>query len=135
MGDKYHESMNMYCKYTVKYTPFCLDILHRVPLTMSSVTTSRFLCIKIIDCNVKKLCYNEYPLITSSFFCIVLLVVSGTQCTTQRVFIISVLGQHFRTKTTYICDRLEKWTYSTRSDIDIGRMSRIRVSVLRVARL
>ena len=30
--------------------------------------TSRFLCIKIIDCNVKKFGYIEYPLITSSFF-------------------------------------------------------------------
>ena len=31
-------------------------------------TISRFLCIKIIDCNVKKFSYNEHPLITSSFF-------------------------------------------------------------------
>ena len=35
--------------------------------------TSRFLCIKIIDCNVKKFSYNEHPLIISSFFCIFLL--------------------------------------------------------------
>ena len=42
--------------------------------------TSRFLCIKIIDCNVKKFNYNEHPLTTSRFFCIFLLVVSGIQC-------------------------------------------------------
>ena len=41
-------------------------------------TTSRSLYIRIIDCNVKKFAYNEPPLITSSFF---LLVVSGAQCT------------------------------------------------------
>ena len=34
------------------------------------VIVSRFLCIKLIDCNVKKFGYNEYPLITSSSFCI-----------------------------------------------------------------
>ena len=28
---------------------------------------SRFLCIKLIDCNLKKLGYNEHPLITSRF--------------------------------------------------------------------
>ena len=33
--------------------------------------TTRFLCIKIIDCNVKKFDYNEYPVETSSFFCII----------------------------------------------------------------
>ena len=42
--------------------------------------TSRFLCIKIIDCHVKKIIYNEHPLTTSSFFCMFLLIVSGTQC-------------------------------------------------------
>ena len=31
---------------------------------------SRFLWIKLIDCNVRKLSYNEHPLIASSFFCI-----------------------------------------------------------------
>ena len=34
------------------------------------VITSKFLCIKIIDCNVKKFSYNKHPLLTSSFFCI-----------------------------------------------------------------
>ena len=43
-------------------------------------TTSRFLFIKITYYNVKKFGYNEHPLITSSFFCMFLLVVSGTQC-------------------------------------------------------
>ena len=38
-----------------------------------------FLCIKIINCNVKKFGHNEHPPVTSSFFCIVLLA-SGTQC-------------------------------------------------------
>ena len=42
--------------------------------------TGRFLCISITDCNVKKLAYNDYPLITSSFFCIILHVVSWTWC-------------------------------------------------------
>ena len=40
-------------------------------------TTSRFLCIKIIDCSVKKLGYSEHPLVI--VFYIFLLVVSGTQ--------------------------------------------------------
>ena len=39
------------------------------------VTVSRFLYIKLIDCNVRR-----HPLIMSSFFCIFLLIVSGTQC-------------------------------------------------------
>ena len=38
---------------------------------------SRFLCIKIIDCNVKKFGYNEHPLVTTSVFCIFLLDVIG----------------------------------------------------------
>ena len=38
---------------------------------------SRFLCTKIIDCNVKKFGHNKHPLVTSSFFCNFLLVVSG----------------------------------------------------------
>ena len=42
--------------------------------------SNRFLCIKIIDCNVKKFGYNEHPLLMISFFCIFLLVVSGTLC-------------------------------------------------------
>ena len=37
--------------------------------------TNRFLLTKIIDSNVKKFRYNEHPIITSSFFCIILLVV------------------------------------------------------------
>ena len=43
------------------------------------VITSRFLCIRITNCNVKNFGNNEHPLTTSSFFCIFLLVVSGTQ--------------------------------------------------------
>ena len=42
--------------------------------------TRRFLCINIIDCKVKMFSYNEQPLITSSFFCVFLLVVTRTQC-------------------------------------------------------
>ena len=42
--------------------------------------TSRFLCIEIIDFNVKKFGYNEDPLIMTSFFCIFPIVISGTQC-------------------------------------------------------
>ena len=41
---------------------------------------SRFLCVKIFECNVKKFGYNDHPLIRSNFFCIFLLVVNGTQC-------------------------------------------------------
>ena len=54
------------------------------PATMSLVTMStrllwvwllwapgRFLCIKIIDCNIKKPSYNEHPLITRCFFYII----------------------------------------------------------------
>ena len=43
-------------------------------------TKSRFLYIKIIDCNIKIFRYNEHLLTTSSFFYIFLLVVSGTHC-------------------------------------------------------
>ena len=43
-------------------------------------TTSRFLCIKIIDSNVKKFGYYEHTPTTCSFLCIYLLVISGTQC-------------------------------------------------------
>ena len=32
--------------------------------------TSRFLCIKLIDCNVKEFGYNEHSFIMSSSFCI-----------------------------------------------------------------
>ena len=55
-------------------------------------TTSRFLCIKIIDYNVKKFGYNEHPLITSSFFCIFLLVVSGTQCSYNGTCFVRLLS-------------------------------------------
>ena len=40
--------------------------------------TSRFLRIRIIDCDAKQFAYNEHPLVTSSFVCIFLLVESGT---------------------------------------------------------
>ena len=43
---------------------------------------SIFLCIKIIESNVKKFPYNEHKHITSGFFCIFLLVLSGAQCKT-----------------------------------------------------
>ena len=43
------------------------------------VVEIRFLCIKLIDCNVKKFGYNEQPLITSSSLCIFLLVTNPTQ--------------------------------------------------------
>ena len=39
-----------------------------------------FFAYKIIVSNVKKFGYNEHSLIISSFICIFLLVVSGTQC-------------------------------------------------------
>ena len=55
------------------------------------IVTSRYLCIKIIDCNVKMFGYNEYPLITSSFFCIFLLVANGTPC---------IYGQY---QTSFMC--------------------------------
>ena len=53
---------------------------------MNPATTSRFICIKIFDYNAKKFGYNEHPLplAMNSFFCIFLLVVSGTQCTWLR---------------------------------------------------
>ena len=58
-------------------------------------TTSSFLSIKIIDCNVKKCAYNEHPVITNSFFSIFLLVVSRTQCT--GIFCSAMLLLHDRT--------------------------------------
>ena len=53
--------------------------------------TSRFLCIKVIDCSVKKFGYNGHPFITSSFFYIVIFVVSGTQCLPIRLAMSSVI--------------------------------------------
>ena len=53
--------------------------------------TSRFLCIKVIDCSVKKFGYNGHPFITSSFFCIVIFVVSATQCLPIRLAMSSVI--------------------------------------------
>ena len=64
--------------------------VHRIPVTTSSVTTSNRLLWAnnfqwnqhlLIDHNVKKFSYNEHPGSTSTFLCIKLLVVSGTQCT------------------------------------------------------
>ena len=40
----------------------------------------QILCIKIIHFDVKKFSYNTQLLITSSFLCIFLLAVSGSQC-------------------------------------------------------
>ena len=60
------------------YTDFRLQ---RVRLNKHSATARRFLCNKINDSNVWKFGYNEQPFKTNSFFYIVLLVVSGTQCT------------------------------------------------------
>ena len=60
--------------------------LHWVPLTYGFgynehlPTTSRFLCIKIIDNNVKKFGYYEHPPTTSSFLCMYVLVLSESQC-------------------------------------------------------
>ena len=63
--------------------------IHWVPLTRSSVITStqiqranNLLSSRhyLIDCNVKKFTYNEHPDTTSTFSCIKVLVVSGTQC-------------------------------------------------------
>ena len=64
--------------------------VHRIPVTTSSVTTSNRLLWAnnfqwnqhlFIDHNVKKFSYNEHPGSTSTFLCIKLFVVSGTQCT------------------------------------------------------
>ena len=41
--------------------------VHLVPLTTSSVTASRFLCIKLTGGNVERFGYNEHPTATSSF--------------------------------------------------------------------
>ena len=62
--------------------------------------TSRFLCMKIVECNVKKFGCNEHRLVTSSFFCIFLLVVSGTPCI---VNLISLNSRH-----TYVG---KEWTF------------------------
>ena len=44
------------------------------------VVTSRFLRTEITDCNNKEFGHNEHSIITSSFFCTFLLVVSRSQC-------------------------------------------------------
>ena len=64
--------------------------LHWIPLSASSATTSRFLCIKFIDRSVKKFGHNEHPLIMSSFFCIFVLVVNGTQCSYSNIMLLLV---------------------------------------------
>ena len=51
-----------------------------------SAIASRFLCIKIIDCHVKQFSYSEHPPTMPGLFCIVLLVVSGTNCTWLKLF-------------------------------------------------
>ena len=63
--------------------------LHWVPLTSLVITSTRIQRANnlgsskhhLIDCNIKKFGYNEHPAITSTFSCIKVLVVSGTQCT------------------------------------------------------
>ena len=63
--------MGYFVYYVLKYTG---SHSQRVQLQRS---LSRFLCIKLINCNVKTFGYNEHPLITNSFFCILLFVVRG----------------------------------------------------------
>ena len=69
--------------------------VHWVPLTTSSVITSTRIQRAnnlvssghlLIDHNVKKFSYNEHPATTSTFSCIKVLVVSGTQCTYFNCF-------------------------------------------------
>ena len=50
--------------------------LHWVPPTTSSVTISRFFCIKILQCS--RFSYNSHPLAMSSFVCMFLLDVIAT---------------------------------------------------------
>ena len=45
------------------------ELLQNTGSRLQRVATIRFLCIEIIDCNVKKFGYTEHPLITSCFFC------------------------------------------------------------------
>ena len=70
-----------------KLFAFCIRVLVVTKLVVSGtqckfdynehhIIVSRYLCIKLTDCDVKKFCYDERPLITSSL----LLLVSGTQC-------------------------------------------------------
>ena len=65
---------------------FCID--HSLsPAYNEHPATTRVLCIKIIDCNVKKFDYNEHLHLTSSFFCNYLFVVSETQCIFIEIYI------------------------------------------------
>ena len=69
--------------------------VHWVPLTTSTwIQRAKNLVSSwhhLIDHNVKMFSYNEHPATTSTFLCIKMLVVSGTQCifrkTTQRISI------------------------------------------------
>ena len=58
----------------------CIQV-HSIPLTTSSVTTSTRLqrADFVASKSFTKFGYNEHPVITSNFFCIFLLAVSGTQ--------------------------------------------------------
>ena len=62
--------------------------IHRVSLTRVRLQrlpayNEGFLCIKIIDGNVEKFGYYEHASTTSSFLCIYLLVLSGTECNSR----------------------------------------------------
>ena len=48
-----------------------------------SATRSRFLCIKVIDCNVKKFSYNDHPLIYNEQFLLHLF----TRCKRDPVYV------------------------------------------------
>ena len=72
----------------------CVHI-HWVPLTTSSVITSTRIQRAnnfvwswhyLIHSNVKKFSYNKHPATTSTFSCIKVLVVSGTQCIGSFVY-------------------------------------------------
>ena len=67
---------------------FFSEELSSVTLGDSATKSTRtqrvdFFCVKIIGSNIKKFGYHEYPPTTSSFLCIYLIVISGTQCTSM----------------------------------------------------
>ena len=67
-------------------------LLHWVPLTTSSVTMATrlqradFFALNSLTAMLQKFGYNEHLLIMSSFFCVLLLVVSGTHFLTISIY-------------------------------------------------
>ena len=119
----YRRTVYRYCHCHKYWTMTSWPWLHWVPLTMSSVTTSTRLQQAnnlvshwhyLIDHNIKKFSYNKHRDITSTFLCIKVLVVSGTQCITYLKFDNNMSGLQMLPNSTplLLTDIQHYWTRS-----------------------